>query len=123
MLRVVHKDKELWDSVTFIAPDVGETAVHLEHSEERLTLIFDFLRKEGEKQELHMVIPSPEVLRIECTNWDEPFPVTLKALAEVGDLGGRKLFLIFSITKLGSTGQLRQVHVSIYLGERMNGKA
>jgi hypothetical protein len=104
MLRVVHKDKELWDSVTFIAPDVGETAVHLEHSEERITLIFDFLRKEGEKQELHMVNASSEVLRIECTNWDQPFPVTLKGLAEVGDLGGRKLFLLSYVLWLPALG-------------------
>ncbi|MCT6647101.1 hypothetical protein N4G37_13610, partial [Enterococcus faecalis] len=64
---------------------------------------------------------SPQQLRIRCVNWDDPTPATLKEMLDVGEFIGRRLFLIFSCAKLGTFGQIRQVHLSVYLGGANNG--
>jgi len=121
MLRVVHADKELWDSVSFIAPGLGETAVHLESEAERIALIFDFINEPDQPRKLDIRADGALTLKIGCVNFDDALPVTVNELMEIGSFLGRKLFLVFSVHKIGSA-ELRQVNVSIYLGELIHGQ-
>jgi hypothetical protein len=121
LLRIEHKDKELWDSRTFIAPDLGETCVTLDHELEKIKLIFDLIVQKDLSQSIEIIVESPDKLRIRCVNWNDPSPTTLQELLEVGEFIGRRLFIIFSCAKLGSHGQIRQIHLSIYLGAKTNG--
>jgi hypothetical protein len=121
LLKVKYGDKELWETVTFIAPALGEFEIALSCPEETISLIFEFLREKDTPQSIQYATEATDRLRIRCANWDDPTPITVKELLEAGEFAGRRLFLIFSSTKLGSFGEIRQVHLSVYLGEKSNG--
>jgi hypothetical protein len=121
-IRVAHKGKDLWASTTFIAPDTGETVVTIGSPKESINIIFDISVSTDSPTMVEFVADHPQQLRIKLVNWNEVNPATLQQPAEVGEFLDRRLSLIFSCVKLGSHGQIRQIHLNLYLGEVANGK-
>ena len=122
MLKIQHADKELWAATTFIAPGLGETSVKLEGDGESLTLLFDIIHDTEKPKSMAFLAEGTDILRIQCINFDDHLPATLQELIEIGDFIGRRLFIIFSIVKIGAVGEFREINLSIYLGRKVRGE-
>jgi len=117
-MKITYEDKELYDSAEFIALGLGDTRLRLENERENLEIIFSFLKNE-QKQSVGYELVDNSTLRIVCENWNDPLPVTIKGLLEIGTFLSRRLFIIFSVNKMGAEGEFRKVHLSVYLGEEV----
>ena len=120
-MRVTYQDKELYESIEFIALGLGETAIHLEHEQENLDIIFDFKKSAipNKPTDLKMEVVNSSTFKITCIDWSEPFATTLPEVLEIGTYISRKLYIIFGVSKIGTLAEFRKVNLSVYLGERV----
>ena len=85
---------------------------------EAITLDLEFRSDEHAKDQPVTFTPvDPHRGKIEFVNWDQPLSTTFAAPVEVGTAQNRRLYLIFSIRRIGSTGALREIHLTALLGE------
>lgn len=118
-MRVSYQDKVLHESIQFIAIGLGETAIHLEHDKENLDIIFDFRKVDTPARDIRYEVINEYTIKIICENWNEIFPTTLTEPLEAGTYLSRKLYIIFSVSKIGALGEFRQINLSIYLGQEV----
>ena len=117
-MKIQTGEKELLESETFLTIGLGETVITVgDEPKEALKFIFDFVK--GEKQNIAWNAVDNKSLKLTLTNWDNPLGTTLTAPVEVGTFNNRQLFILFYVKKAGEDGQLREVTVSLYLGEEV----
>jgi hypothetical protein len=119
-MEITTGGKTLLESATFLALGLGETSVTLRSSdEEPLTFVFNFVEAKGEPENIRWVYVDAQNLRIELTNWNNPYGTTLTEPVSVGTLRHRRLYVMFFITKAGRLGEFREVTFATYLGEQV----
>ena len=118
-MKIKTGGKELFDSETFLAISLGETVITLGDGPEALSIIFDFVK--GEKQAITWNTVDNKSLKLTLTNWDNHLGSTLTRPVEIGTFKNRQLFLLFNVSKAGQEGDIREVTVSLYLGEEVQG--
>ena len=115
---------DVLDSKSFLALGLGETTISLQHNAEHLNFVLDFRNAPDDEQGLAYELIDPLSLRIILTNWNGPFATSLIDPENVGSIGGRELFLMFSVQKTGDKSDVRHVTFTAYLGaEVANGHA
>ena len=117
MMKLRFGDKDLLDSKTFLALDLGEAELTLGEGAEALKLILEFVEEQGKKEELTLIPIDNKALRIRLTNWNNVLGTTLVTPLEIGTFNKRKLYIMVFVQKAGSTGQVREVTFCAYLGE------
>ena len=118
-MKIETGGKELFESEAFLAIGLGETVITLGDGPEALKVIFDFVK--GEKQAIAWETVDSKSLKLTLTNWDNNLGTTLVNPVEIGTFRNRQLFLLFNVKKAGNEGNLREVTVSLYLGEEVQG--
>ena len=118
-MKIKTGGKELLESKTFLDLGHGETVVTIGDGPGALNFIFDFVK--GEKEAIAWKPVDKQSLKVTLTNWDNPLGTTLVNPLEVGTFKNRQLFILFYVKKAGSKGGLREVTVSLYLGEEVQG--
>ena len=119
MIKIKYKDKDLYDSKSFVVLGLGETSITLTEGAEELVFIFDFIRDKAEKEfTLAYESIDSKTLKIKLTNWETHSGSTLHDPVQVGQFLNRKLYTIFNVVKIGSK-EMKQVTVSFYLGDRV----
>ena len=117
MLSVTTQGKDLLDSKSFLALDLGETIVSLGDGTETLKFILDFMEDKDKKLDMEVIEVDRKTLRIKLINWNNSFGTTFNEPLEAGAFQGRKLFIVIFVQKAGRKGQMREVTFSAYLGE------
>lgn len=120
-MRVKTGKYEVLDSVSFIAPTLGESSLRIEGEGEAIDVVLEIDAHPEASQSVRFESPDSSTLRIVATNWNNSFPTTFKEPARVGTLGQRELFIMLSVTKLGSLGDISHVILTSYLGGQLNG--
>lgn len=120
-MKINTGDKELLDTETFLALELGETVIAIEDgSSEPLRFVLDFVENKGNKDAtLNFNSVDKRTLRATFVNWNSPLGTTLTEPIEVGTYNNRRLFMLFCITKVGQQGELREITFSLYLGKRV----
>ena len=119
-MKIQTGGMELIDSEAFIAVGLGETILEIGDGSDMLRLILNFVESEGEKKTTVEFNPvDGRTLNVILTNWNYSLGTTLIRPIEVGIYRKRKLFILFSINKSGEVGQIREVLISLYLGEEV----
>ncbi len=117
MISITTQGKDLIDSETFLALDLGETIVSIKHGEETLKFILDFTKDEDKKQEIGWTVVDSETIRIALINWSSSLGTTLTKPLSVGTFQDRKLYILIYVKKAGGKGQIREITFCAYLGE------
>ena len=116
-MKIQTGGMELIDSESFLAVGLGETLINIGDGAESLHFILNFVEVEGEKKPIfELKSIDKKTLRVTLTNWNNSLGTTLIEPAEIGTYRKRKLFILFSISKSGKLGQVREVLLSLYLG-------
>ena len=118
-MKIKTGEKELFESETFLVLGLGETVITLGNGPAALKIIFDFVN--GEKQDIKWKTVDNKSLKVILTNWDSHLGTTLTQPVEIGTFKNRRLFLLFNVSKVGQEGDIRDVTVSLYLGEEVQG--
>ena len=118
-MKIKTGGKELFESETFLALGLGETVITIGDGPEGLNFIFEFVK--GDKQDLSWKTVDSNSLKLILTNWDDHLGTTLVEPVEIGTFENRQLFILFYVKKAGKDGQLREVTISLYLGEEVHG--
>ena len=118
-MKIKTGGKELFESETFLVLGLGETIITIGDGPEALSVIFDFAK--GEKQAIRWNTVDNKSLKLTLTNWDNHLGTTLTRPVEIGIFRNRQLFLLFNVSKAGQEADIREVTVSLYLGEEVQG--
>lgn len=111
---------ELIASETFIAIGLGETILEIGDGSDMLRFILTFVESESEKEPRVKFGPvDSRTMNVILTNWNYPLGTTLIKPIELSTYRKRKLFILFSVSKSGKEGQIREVVISLYLGEEV----
>lgn len=111
--------KDLLTSETFFAIGLGETTITLT-DHEPLCFIFNFIEDEDEKKpDVKTSVVDSKTLKMDLTNWNSALALAVTEPVEVGTYLKRRLFIVFRVSKAAKEGQLREVTLSLYLGEKV----
>ncbi|MGQ4661630.1 DUF6864 domain-containing function [Lysobacter sp. F6437] len=120
MLPITTNGLDVLESFNFLVPDHGTTSVRLEHAGERLKFDLVFNSPSEEPTSLSFAPSDPLTMRVTFTNWGEgPFATTTKEPVHVGSIGGRELFLLIAVNRLGDNAEIRNVVFTAYLGSEV----
>ena len=120
-MKIETGGKDLLESETFIALGKGETVITIGEGNEELRFVFDFVKGKKDEKPLEWNVVDTKSLKLTLTNWDNPLGTTLVGPVQVGTFRNRQLFILFYVEKAGKAGDLREVTVSLYLGEEVQG--
>ena len=118
-MKVKYQNRELFESKTFLAIGLGETNITIGNEPESLNFILDFIQEDSKEQKLEILPVDNRTLKFKLTNWNNVLGTSLLEPIEVGRIGQRKFFILFSVKKAGNQGQVREVTFSAYLGEEI----
>ena len=111
--------KDLLTSETFFAIGLGETTITF-NEHETLCFIFNFIEDEDEKKrDVKASVVDNKTLKMDLTNWNSALALAVTEPVEVGTYRNRRLFIVFRVSKAAKEGQLREVTLSLYLGEKV----
>jgi len=119
-VRYLEKGLELYDSISFLALGLGPSEVVMGEGDETLKLILDFKRDDSSKTTLEWKVNDNTSITATLTNWSEPLGTTLVEPVSNATLLNREMTFIFSVRKVGSEGEVREVMISVYLGGEVN---
>ena len=111
--------KDLLASETFLAVGLGETVIYI-GEKDPLCLVLDFAINKDEKEDrLEWNTINPKTLKVTLTNWNSVLGTSLVEPAAVGTYFNHQLFVMFAISKCGNDNQIREVTLSLYLGDEV----
>lgn len=119
VMKITTGERELLESTCFLSTGLGETTITFGDQEEPLCFILNFVEDEGGKPETKWEPVDKKTLRVTLNNWNNPLGTTLVEPIEIGSYKKRRLFVLFFVCKAGAEGQIREVTLSLYLGERV----
>ena len=128
MMKVFHNEKELVFAKTFMISELGTTRVEIPDDDDGPPLLLELVFSETDdgEQKLNGQVVDTHTMRLELNNWSNVLGTTLSELTEVGtyskkDASGvprtRQLFFLMGVRKVGSKGQIREINLSMYIGE------
>ena len=106
-------------SETFIALGLGESTITVGAGAEAVTFVLDFVNETGRETNIEFHEIDESSLRIRVVNLTTPISGTLIEPVHVGTFGGKELFVLLTIHKVGGKGELRQVTFTAYLGREV----
>ena len=118
-MKIETDGKELLESKVFLAIGLGETVVTLGDDQEMLSFIFNFAEDENKKEAITWDVVDTRTLKVTLSNWNNSLGTTLVEPVAVGTYQKRRLFILFHVKKAGTSGQIREVTFSLYLGEEV----
>ena len=118
-MKITTGGLELFKTTTFLASGLGETVVVVDDDPEPVRFVLDFVEDADGSIGIETKKEGAKTLRITLNNWSNPVGTTFLEPVDVGVYNKRLLFLLFSVHKVGNTGQVRAVTFSLYLGEKV----
>ena len=118
-MKITHRGRELLDSKSFLISGLGEFSIDMDGAEDTISFIVDIKKADEGKEKLEFIPIDSSTLRIILTNWNNPLGTTLTEEIEVGTYDGRRLYVLFSVKKVGDKGEIRSFIFSAYLGEEV----
>ena len=127
-MKVHHNEKELVFAKTFMISELGTTRVEIPDDGDGPPLLLELVFSETDdgEQKLNGQVVDKHTMKLELDNWNNVLGTTLSELIKVGtyrkkDATGvartRQLFFLLGARKIGSKGQIREINLSIYIGE------
>jgi hypothetical protein len=120
VLPITTNGLDVLESFNFLVPDHGTTTVRLEHADDRIKFDLVFNSSSQGPASLNFAPSDPLTMRVNFRNWGEgPFATTTKQPIHVGSIGGRELFVLIAVNKLGDNSEIRNVVFTAYLGSEV----
>ena len=116
-MKVTYKEKDVFESSTFLTPGLGETIVSVGPDNDSLKLVLDFIESKEKEQKFEFHPIDNKSLKISLINWNNALGTSFSEPIEIGTLFHRKLFLMLLVRKVGGEGQTREINITTYLGE------
>lgn len=118
-MKITCQEKELLESETFLSPGLGEIEISIGRENDYIKVILEFINTEEKEHNFEFVPIDNTSFKILLSNWNNSLGISFVEPVEVGTLFSRKLYILLLSRKLGSSGDIREITFSSYLGEEV----